>query len=355
MRVSESGRPNAIPTGSKIMTPEPMLPHDSTLLDSHRPRVAVVGAGAVGGYFGGMLARAGVPVTLIGRPSLVEAVQRTGLHLETLTFRETIPIEASSDMSAARGADIVLICVKTTETETAAAGLAPFLSPRTIVLSLQNGVDNVRQLQGAFHAVVLPAVVYLASSVPQPGHVKHTGRGDLIIGPTGAEATRLKGLFQHAGIPCRVSEDIQGNLWEKFTCNCALNAISALCQKTYGEVGEHPESWQLAEAVIQETLLVASAAGIIPSNMGDLREATATVRQLTRQIPAAYSSTAQDLRRRKPTEIDSLNGYIARRGRELGIDVPANRTLHALVKLAEAVQPARDSDGADMPRDVERS
>jgi 2-dehydropantoate 2-reductase len=313
-----------------------MHPHGSTRLDSRWPRVAVVGAGAVGGYFGGMLARAGVPVTLIGRPALVEAVQRAGLRLETLTFQETIPVKASSDMGAARGADIVLICVKTTDTLAAAEELAPFLSPGTIVLSLQNGVDNVRQIQGAIHAVVLPAVVYLAASVPQPGHVKHTGRGDLIIGPDGAEATRLKELFQHAGVPCQASGNIQGDLWEKFTCNCALNAISALCQKTYGEVGGHADSWQLAEAVIQETLLVASALGISPSNMGDLREATATVRQLTRQIPAAYSSTAQDLRRRKPTEIDSLNGYIARRGRDLGIGVPVSRTLHALVKLAEA-------------------
>lgn len=314
--------------------PDPNL--DSGFFTPHWPRVVVVGAGAVGGYFGGMLARAGVPVTMIGRPAFVEAVSRGGLCLETLTFRETFQVKVSGAMSEAHGADIVLFCVKTTDTLAVAEELAPFIAPTTIVLSLQNGVDNVPRIQATTMASVFPAVVYLAASVPQPGHVKHTGRGDVIIGPTGVESARLQLLFQYAGVPCQTSEEIEGDQWEKFTCNCALNAISALCQTTYGEIGEQPESWKLVETVIQETLQIASAQGIIPSNMKDLPEATATVRKLTRQISGAYSSTAQDLRRKKRTEIDSFNGFIARRGREFGIAVPVNQTLCFLVKLAEA-------------------
>ncbi len=318
------------------MTTAPDQNLDSLCSTSRWPRVVVVGAGAVGGYFGGMLARAGVPVTMIGRPAFVEAVNRSGLCLETLTFRETFKVKASSDMSEAQGADIVLFCVKTTDTLAVAKVLAPFIAPTAIVLSLQNGVENVQRIQATTKAAVFPAVVYLAASVLQPGYVKHTGRGDFIIGPTGVETARLQTLFQHAGVLCQISEEIEGNLWEKFTCNCALNAISALCQRTYGEIGEQPDSWKLAETVIQETLQIASAQGIIPSNMNDLRKATATVRKLTRQISGAYSSMAQDLRRKKHTEIDSLNGFIARRGREFGITVPVNQTLYSLVKLAEA-------------------
>lgn len=321
------------------MTPAPDQNLAAIPTTPRQPRVVVVGAGAVGGYFGGMLARAGIPVTLIGRPAFVEAVNRDGLCLETLTFNETVMVKASTELSEARGADIVLFCVKTTDTRVAAEELAPSLAASTIVLSLQNGVENGAQIQAATGATVLPAVVYLAASVPHPGLVKHTGRGDLVIGPPGVDQTRVQTLFQQAGVPCQISGEIEGRMWEKFICNCALNAISALCQKTYGEIGEHPGAWELAEAVIQETLQIASAQGITPSNMKDQSEATETVRRLTRQISGAYSSTAQDLRRKKRTEIDSLNGYIARRGRELDIAVPVNTTLHSLVKLAENRSP----------------
>lgn len=319
------------------MMPNPPDPNlNSTVPTSTWPRVVVVGAGAVGGYFGGMLARAGVPVTLIGRPALVDAVHRSGFCLETLAFTETLQVKASCDMSAARGSDIVLFCVKTIDTLAVAKELAPFITPTTIVLSLQNGVENVSTLQACTQAAVVPAVVYLAAHVPQPGVVKHHGRGDLIIGPTGVATSRLQNLFQHAEVPCQISDEIDGHLWEKFICNCSLNAISALSHRTYGEIGEQSESWQLAEAVIQETLQIATAQGIMPRNMRDLREATATVRKLTRQIAGAYSSTAQDLGRNKPTEIDSLNGFIARQGQKFGLPVPVNQTLYSLVKFAES-------------------
>ncbi len=323
----------------KIMPDSPAPNPNSTAPTSPWPRVVVVGAGAVGGYFGGRLARAGVPVTLIGRPALIEAVHRSGFCLEMLACSETLQVKASCDMSAAHGADIVLFCVKTIDTLAVAKELAPFITPTTIVLCLQNGVENVFTIQACTQAVVVQAVVYLAASVPQPGVVKHHGRGDLIIGPTGVAASRLQTLFQHAGVTCQISDEIEGHLWEKFICNCSLNAISALSHRTYGEIGEQAEAWQLVKAVIQETLQIAAAQGIIPSNMRDLREATATVRKLTRQIAGAYSSTAQDLRRNKPTEIDSLNGFIARQGQKFGIPVPVNQALYSLVKSAEAQSP----------------
>src|ERR1700690_1686639 len=109
------------------------------------PRFAVVGAGAVGGFFGGMLARAGAPVVMIGRKPFVEALEAKGLVLDTLSFKESVSVEAATDISAARGADIVLFCVKTTDTAEAARALAPFVAPEAVVLSLQNGVDNIER------------------------------------------------------------------------------------------------------------------------------------------------------------------------------------------------------------------
>src|SRR5437764_8500782 len=110
-------------------------------------KIAVVGAGAVGGYFGGLLARAGAPVVMIGRPAFVEAVKKNGLFLDTLQFQESVRVEVSTELSAVRTAEIVLFCVKTTDNATTARALAPLLAPGAIVLSMQNGVDNVEQIR----------------------------------------------------------------------------------------------------------------------------------------------------------------------------------------------------------------
>src|SRR5690349_1391771 len=132
------------------------------------PKTAVVGAGAVGGYFGGMLARAGAAVVMIGRLTFVEAVRKNGLLLDTLSFKETVRVEASSDLSAVREAEIVLVCVKTVDTVSTARALKPLLSPGAIVVSLQNGVDNAEQMCATAGLDALSAVVYVAASVPEP-------------------------------------------------------------------------------------------------------------------------------------------------------------------------------------------
>ncbi|HET7151527.1 MAG TPA: 2-dehydropantoate 2-reductase, partial [Candidatus Acidoferrum sp.] len=188
------------------------------------PRVAVVGAGAVGGYFGGLLARAGAPVMMIGRPAFVEAVRKNGLFLDTVQFQEKVRVEASTEIESVRGADVVLFCVKTTDNAATARAIAPLLAPGALVLSMQNGVDNVEQIQAAVAIDALPSVVYVAASVPEPGRVKHAGRGDLVIGPRSEKTERIAALFSRANIPCRISENIEGELWTKLIWNCALNA-----------------------------------------------------------------------------------------------------------------------------------
>jgi 2-dehydropantoate 2-reductase len=299
------------------------------------PRIAVVGAGAVGGYFGGLLARAGAPVVMIGRKSFVEAVKTQGIFLDTLDFKEFVPVEASTEFDAARGADIVLLCVKTIDTVAAVRELAPHLEPETIILSFQNGVDSVEQIQATVRSVAFQAVVYVAASVPEPGHIKHVGRGDLVIGPETDRTKMLAALFVRAGIPCRISANIDGELWIKLIWNCALNAISALGRAKYRRMSENPDARQLMETVIHEVLAVAHAAQIVLPGIEDERVAMAGAMRIATQMAEAMSSTAQDLNRGKSTEIDSLNGFIVRRGIALGIPTPVNHALFTLVKLAE--------------------
>ncbi len=297
------------------------------------PHVAVLGAGAVGCYFGGMLARAGVPVTLIGRARHVDAVQADGLFLDGLRFQERIRVSATTDASAARDADIVLFCVKTVDTESA----AKLPGPDSLVVSLQNGVDNVARIRSVTGVEAIPAVVYVAAAMSAPGRVKHSGRGDLVIGDIW-ENERLRrslpaiaGMFERAEVPCRVSDNVEGELWTKMIINCAYNAVSALGRAKYAALVRDRLTRDLMQQVTEEAITVARAGGVRLPDV-DLMEA---VWQIGDAMAEATSSTAQDIARGNRTEIDSLNGYIVRRGGELGVPTPANRTLHALVKLLE--------------------
>ncbi len=300
------------------------------------PKVAVVGAGAVGGYFGGMLARAGAPVVMIGRAPFVEVVTKNGLLLDTLHFRESIRVQAATELEAARGAEVVLFCVKTTDTAATARDLAPLLSPQAIIISMQNGVDNAEQIRAASGIDALGAVVYVAASVPQPGTVKHVGRGDLVIGPHNTTTQRIAALFEHAKVPCRISDNIEGELWTKLTWNCALNAISALGRAKYGQIAASEDARKLVAEIVDEVLAVARAANIHPPGLEDPKAALAGAIKVAGQMSEALSSTAQDMLRNKRTEIDSLNGYVSRRGAQLGVSTPVNHALFTLVKLAES-------------------
>src|ERR1041385_5857869 len=192
------------------------------------PRIAVVGAGAVGGYFGGMFARAGAPIVFIGRKHFADAVNANGLVVHTAQGHEQIPAKASIDMSAVHDCTLILFCVKANDTSVTATQMAPFVRPDATVVCLQNGVDNAERVRAATKITVLPAAVYVAVSVPEPGRVNHLARGDLIVGPPSQRTTELRDIFVRAGISCRISKNIEGELWVKLLCNCALNAVSAL-------------------------------------------------------------------------------------------------------------------------------
>lgn len=299
------------------------------------PRVAVVGAGAVGGYFGGMLARAGAPVMMIGRAAFVEAVKKNGLFLDAVQFKESVRVEASTELKDVRGTEIVLFCVKTTDNGATARELAPLLAPGALVVSMQNGVDNAEQIRAASGIDALSAVVYVAASVPEPGHVKHVGRGDLVVGPRSEHSERVAAVFERAGVGCRITDNIAGELWTKLTWNCALNAVSALGRAQYGQIAASPDAHKVVETAVYEILAVAKAAGIHPPGFEDPQVALAGAFKIATQMAEALSSTAQDMNRGKRTEIDSLNGYISRRGAELGVPTPVNHALYTLVKLAE--------------------
>lgn len=297
-------------------------------------KVAVMGAGAVGCYYGAMLARAGHEVVLIGRPSHVEAVRANGLRLETQAFDEQVRIEASTEAGAVQGADLVLFCVKSTDTESAAAQIQPHLAPGALVLTLQNGVDNDARVRAALPSHdVAAAVVYVATEMAGPGHVKHHGRGELVIAPSRRSEEVAQALIA-AGVPTQISDNVRGALWAKLVLNCAYNALSAVSQLPYGELVQGTGVTDVIRDVVAECLAVAKAEGVVIP--GDV---DAAVRGIAQSMPSQYSSTAQDLARGKRSEIDHLNGLVVRRGEALGVPTPANRVLFVMVKLLEGKQP----------------
>ena len=299
------------------------------------PRIAVVGAGAVGGYFGGMFARAGAPIVFIGRKHFADAVNSKGLVIDRAQGRDRITVNATSDLSAVRDCSLILFCVKANDTSVTAAQMAPFVRPDTTVVCLQNGVDNAEQVGAVAQVVAVPAAVYVAVSVPESGRVQHLARGDLIIGPPCERTTHLADLFIRAGIPCSISHNIEGELWLKLLRNCALNAISALGRVSYGGIARSADAKQVMTRIVDEVLAVARASGVVLPEVHDIESGMAAAMDLATQMSDAFSSTAQDLDRGRSTEIDALNGYIVRRGADLGVPVPVNHALLMLVKLAE--------------------
>ena len=309
---------------------------------THPLKVAVMGAGAVGCYYGGMLARAGHEVVLIARPQHVEAIARDGLRMETQTFDEQVRLAASTDPGAVRGAELVLFCVKSTDTESAGAQLRPYLPADALVLCLQNGVDNADRLRSVLprHAVAA-AVVYVASEMAGPGHVRHHGRGELVMEPVNGPAMTSETVAQAliaAGIPTEISPNVRGALWVKLILNCAYNAVSAITQLPYGKTVAGEGVKDVMRDIVAECLAVAQAEGVqLPGDVD------AAVRKIAETMPSQFSSTAQDLARGKRTEIDYLNGLIVQRGAALGVATPANRVLWALVKLLETKSGAQGS------------
>ena len=292
-------------------------------------QVAVIGAGAVGCYYGGLLLRAGHDVTFIGRQPHVDAINADGLLLDTKTFSGHLPAKAATDTTALVSPDLVLVCVKSADTERAGRSLARRLLPETSVLSLQNGVDNAQRLHAVTGHAVIPAVVYVGSEMAGPGHVRHHGGGDLAIGASAASEA-LAQTLEAAGIRTTISDDIEVTLWSKLIINCAFNALSAVAAISYGPMLEVEGTRDVVIRAVQEATAVARASGVsIPDDL------LAHILNIPTIMPNQMSSTAQDLARGKPSEIDFLNGYVVRKGAELGIATPTNHALQVMVKLTE--------------------
>ncbi|WP_071540498.1 ketopantoate reductase family protein [Polynucleobacter asymbioticus] len=304
----------------------------------HFKKIYVLGAGAVGCYFGGMLARMKEDVTLIARPARAQAINEMGLEMDCRSFNECVKVKASSDLSLLADADLVLLTVKSPDTEKIIRDVASILPKHAVILSMQNGIANTDIASGLIPNSVYPAVVYVAADMINHQTMKHHGRGELVVGSlekmTNHDQENLSAicaLFESASVPCVITAQVKRDMWLKFLVNCSYNAISGIGQIAYGEMVRVPEIVRQIESITQEFLKIASLEGVEISE-SEGREANALI---ATTMTTQKSSTAQDLARGKKTEIDYLNGYIVKLANKHGVEVPFNQSVHALIKMLE--------------------
>ena len=312
-------------------------------------RIAVLGAGGIGGYYGARLAKAGHDVTLLARGAHLEALRRRGLTVRTPEGELTVPLVARAPAAVEAGdggpVDLLLFCVKAFDTEAAAAAVAPLLGPDSLVLTVQNGLDRAETLETALgpgRGAVLAAAVYAALQIAAPGVVIRTGPEARIVfgepGRAGSERTaRLAAAFADAGLPHEVSPAIDRVLWEKFLFITGIGAVTALARSGIGPLRESPEGRALLAASCGEIVAVARAEG------GPLTAASATAALAQASaLPGRWrSSLARDLDEGRPLEVAALSGAVVARGRLHGVPTPIHHTIATCLTVQSTAKEAR--------------
>jgi 2-dehydropantoate 2-reductase len=297
-------------------------------------RIAVVGAGGVGGYFGAKLARAGESVLMLARGAHLDAIRRDGIRVRSAVDGDLSPkVEAVDSFAGQPPVDMALFCVKSFDTVTAAEALRPVVGPSTGVVSLQNGVDNedrVDEILGG--GVALGGAAYVFSTIEAPGVIAHTFGGRIVFGEldgrVSERATRLREALVRAGVPVDVSTDIRRVLWEKYLLISAQAGMTALTRCPAGVLRETPESWRMYRLILEELAAVARAAGV--SLAGDVVDAV--MKQAAALAPGAYSSLHHDLTQGKRLELEALHGHALRLGERHGVPTPMVFAVYAALK-----------------------
>jgi 2-dehydropantoate 2-reductase len=301
-------------------------------------KVLVMGTGGIGGYFGARLARAGEAVTFVARGAHLEAIRQRGLTVRSSREGEfTVRAPATDDPGTAGPADLVLFCVKSYDTESAARALSPAVGRETVVLSLQNGVDNEERIGAVLGADrVLGGAAYILATIEGPGVIAHAFGGRIAFGemdgaPT-PRARRVLEAFERAGIPAELSPRIRAVLWEKYLFINALAGMTALTRCPVGVVRTLPETRQMFRLLLEEVAALAKASGVeLPP------QAVEATMEATDALGAAFTSSLHhDLTHGKRLELEALQGHAVRLGERLGIPTPMLFAVYA------ALRPFRD-------------
>ena len=297
-------------------------------------RILVYGAGAVGSFFGGLLARAGEDVRFVARGAQLEALRSTALIIDsTVLGRVVVPAIPVAETARESGpADLVLVCVKTHHLAAVLDDVSAAVAADTILVPLQNGVEADEQLSARFPGnVVIPAVVYVGATVETPGVVRHVAAGTIGIGANRPQdddvVARIRNVLAKSGQPVHVSRDIQRERWHKLMWNAAFNSVSAVTGREPAQLLSHPHTRELLRTIMAEVLAVGRACRV-DLRPEDIDEHIAW----TERAAGLKTSTMVDRERGRVMESDGLLGVIVRKGHDAGVPTPCSATVYALLK-----------------------
>ncbi len=312
-------------------------------------RFGIMGTGGVGGYFGGLLARAGWPVCFIARGSHLRALREHGLRVDSVEpggFRVRDAV-FTDDAVEAGPCDVILYCVKTPSNDTAIPFMRPMMHSDSVVISLQNGVDNGERLAREYGAGrVMEGAAYVFSTIAGPGRIHQTGGPRRIVfgrldGGATAEGERIVEAMRRGQVDARLSTDIRIELWNKFILICAVSGMTALTRRPLGEILGYDGTARMAREVMREVYRLALAMGIPLEPDSD----AANYRFMTRQDPSGKGSMCHDVEAGRRLEIDALNGFVSHMGRVHGVATPLNDFLYDTLKLADVQAAQRLNEG----------
>lgn len=295
-------------------------------------KILIMGTGGVGGYYGGLLAQQGNAVTFIARGAHLDAIRQGGLHVKSIHGDFTVsPASATDDPNNVGPVDLVLFCVKTYNTDEAAEAIKPAVSPQTVVLSLQNGVDaaeRIGKVIGVEH--VIGGATWLSSAVEAPGVIKQISQfRRIVFGElAGGRSERIQSIFEvlnSTGITVEISEAIQKILWTKFVFISAVSSFGSLTRLPMGDYRSVPETRHLISSIMQEVEAVARAQGIAL----DTDVVQKSLEFMDNAAPHIKPSMQLDVEAGRRTELESMVGVIGRKGRELGVSTPVADFVYA--------------------------
>ena len=304
-------------------------------------QILMVGAGSVGGFFGARLVRNNPDVSFLLRPNTLAAVKQNGLTIRSADGTFTVKPQAASDARQLPRPDLIVLGVKAYDLDEVLNQIEPVLTEKTVILTLQNGIDTEDRLLARIQRdCVVGGVAYIYSRIAEPGIIEHYKKGAVAIGELmGYESERLlaiRDLFTSAGIPCHLSKDIRRTKWEKMCWNCVFNPITVLIDDRVAKALDHAEMIGVIRQIVGEVAAIAATLKVpLPPDMAE------RVVKASQEIRDIHTSMYDDWKAGRLTEIDYLNGYIVEQGRKLGIPTPVNEALTAMIKAVTVKEPGQ--------------
>lgn len=292
--------------------------------------IVVVGAGGVGGYFGGKLAHAGFDVTFIARGKTLQAIKLYGLKVKSVNGDFVVRPKVTVDIKELKNPDLVILAVKSWQVEDIAKQLKDVISKNTMVLPLQNGADNADRLRNILpHENVLAGLCKIVSKIEAPGVIDHFAfEPEIVFGEYDSKLTsrvkKVKSAFDKARFKCTVSENIQLDIWKKFLFITTISGIGAITRVVYGEIRKDDYLRQIMYQTANEIVAIANAKGVALTNS----DIEMTLKIIDGFNHGTTASMQRDFMAGRPSELENFNGYIVKQGKELHVLTPANSFIY---------------------------